>query len=80
MWGQTAMRKLSTIFIYGDDQGRLEIDDTGHLYWNGKTVLTSQQVTLSWWVSGAIIAAGGSALVTAAIAVIRVIQWWPPAA
>jgi hypothetical protein len=41
-----------------DEIGKLGVDETGRLYWDGKPVVTRQEVRLQWWVNLAVIAAG----------------------
>ena len=72
------MTNLTTIFEL-DDIARIEIDEHGHMYWNGEAVLTRQEVKLSRLVSVSIMAAGGFAFATAAIEIAQILHWLPSA-
>ena len=74
--GRGTLTKRTTIFEY-DDIARIAIDEDGHMNWNGEAVLARQEVKLSRWVSVSIVAAGGSALATAAIDSGQIFRWLP---
>lgn len=65
--------KIETIFEHGD--GTLGVDGKGNLYWNGKRVITEQQVSLRWWVNLSVIIASISTLI---IAIVSVCQHFNP--
>jgi hypothetical protein len=70
------MSTIETIFEHPTDSGTagvLGIDDEARLYWNGRPVVTEQQVSLSWWVNGAAILTGVS---TAVIAVFTALLYF----
>jgi hypothetical protein len=63
-------KKIQTIFEQDIDgsnkKGVLGIDAAGHLFWNGKRVITARVLKLEWWVNASVILGG---LSTAVIAV-----------
>lgn len=56
-------------------KGALGIDERGHLYWNGESVVTDQRVFFPWWVSLALVACG---LSTSVIAMLMALMYFTP--
>lgn len=72
------MSNIEEIFNHDSksgSKGSLGIDENGQLYWNGKAVVTEQQVKLAWWVNCAIILGG---LATLVIAVFEALTYFKP--
>ena len=63
------IRELYKVEFADGIKGALGIDERGRLYWNSEPVITEQRVSLSWWISLAIILGGLSTFTIALLGV-----------
>lgn len=72
------IRELYKVEFADGVKGALGIDERGRLYWNGEFVITEQRVSLSWWISLAIVLGGLSTFAIALLSILAYINALAP--
>ena len=74
MEGDAVVKRIDTIFSQPLPNGRegvLGIDEDCNLYWNGREVITKQELSLQWWVNIALLVASASTAFLAFLALLE---------